>query len=99
MKQENRFHPLPCHYSVHFACHYQGPYVSDIRSYYNGEWEDNYSLKLYLSYKVICSKGVSVRPLTVARNIEEFVSLSTDEDCVCVCAHLHGLNTDGVLWI
>lgn len=51
-------------------------YESDIRHHYSKEWEDNYTLKLYLLYKVKCGPGGSVRPLTMAWNTEEFVSVS-----------------------
>lgn len=40
-------------------------------------------------------------PLTVAWNIEEFVSFLSAKYCVyvCVCVYLYCLNTDGLLWI
>lgn len=64
-------------------------YVSGVRTHYNREWEDNYTLKLYLFFKVICSKGVSVRPLSVAWNIEKFVSFLSAKYCVGVCVRVY----------
>ncbi len=61
-----------------------GSYVSGIRTHYNRKWKDNYTLKLYRFYKVICSEGVSVRTLTVALNIEEMVSFLSAKLCLCV---------------
>lgn len=69
-------------------------YTSGIRAHYSRQWEDNYTLKLHLFFKVICSKGCFQSGLTVAKNIEEFVSFLSATYCVCV----YHLNTD-LLWI
>lgn len=59
-------------------------YESDIRHHYSKEWADNYTLKLYLLYKVICDPGGSVRRRTMARHTDEFVLVS----CVPLFVHM-----------
>lgn len=77
--------PLQCAFCMSLPSFY----VSGVRTHYNREWEDNYTLKLYLFFKVICSKGVSVRPLSVAWNIEKFVSFLSAKYCVGVCVRVY----------
>lgn len=98
MKQENRFYPLPCLHSVYFACHYPEPMHQASEPITR---EDNYTLKVYLCYKVICSKGVSVKPVTVTWNCEELASFFKCKRlylclcmCVCTCVYLCRLNID-----